>query len=162
MSDAFGNQDNWDKTKTGGGGGGLFVKLGSGESSVGVMLGDPYGYNKDWGDRRQDRIKVNWFVTRTRELKILDVSAATFSDFKKARCKYGAQCALEFGRQGTGMQTKYQVMFDHNLTSDEVEAIKREWSAGGHDLTEPGAAPQGQSTGAYNGQPVNPDQDLPF
>lgn len=113
------------------------IKLGSGESIVGVLRGDPYEYTKKWDDNPKPTFKfrLNMIVkdSNTNELaaKILEGGWKLYNQLKDLQNAGWVleKTFLKISRQGTGMQTVYSATCipDGVLSGDKlakVEAVK--------------------------------------
>jgi len=131
----------WDKAResakeaSSGGGAGLFVRLPeSGSKVVGVFLGDPEQRKVVWidgkssvysptnhkGEKAKTRWLMNFFDLEQEDLKIFEMSNQTFENLLEIRDKYEDKygfenCSFEIKRSGTGLETKYSILFEDKL-----------------------------------------------
>ena len=137
------NNSMWDQTeqmaKQHDQGSGTWLKLpNDGDTAVVVFLGEPYPREACFADGRYQlfndeprargfkpslRVGLNVAMYESREVKVLEQGVVFFKDLIEVRNKYGLEnWAFEIKRHGTGKDTRYSILPEHQLTPDKYAA----------------------------------------
>ena len=138
------NNSMWDQTeqmaKQHDQGGGAWLKLpNDGDTAVMVFLGEPFPREACFADGRYQlfnedlrgrgfkaslRVGFNVALYESREVKVLEQGVVFFKDLIEVRNKYGLEkWAFEIKRHGTGKETRYSILPEHQLSPDQYAAF---------------------------------------
>lgn len=146
----------WDEIEGQKSSGGKFLRLADGERATVVFCGDPVARQVVWtgsktenydpnkhADEPKTRYAINIWNVGEDTMQILEMSGQVAKQLNVARTKYAKKhgglekCMFEITREGSGTDTRYNILFDEKFNGqikDEQHDIKSALGIGGSDL----------------------------
>ena len=116
----------WDETEKAASGGGAFIKWEPGQVHALTVVGDPVTIEKDWGDGKgpKRRVQVSVFVIGE-GIRRWEMSPTVFRDLaeerRDAKEPFG-DALIAVKRIGSGTDTKFKIRVQRQLNAKEIAA----------------------------------------
>lgn len=109
-----------------------FLRLKDGEKIKVIFRGEPHLFYKKFEEKEeyntpvdgaQRRFRINVLITEADKFvpKIFEGAIGTLSDIHACRAKYGLDKIFELGRVGTSTKTRYPVLYDSDLSPEQLK-----------------------------------------